>query len=63
MSGTTSAEEFALPDGSYTMSNIQDYFEYTIKEKHETQVNNPRVQDMSTKFTIELHSRLNLGNI
>ena len=41
MSGTTSAEEFALPDGSYTMSNIQHYFEYTIKEKHETQANNP----------------------
>ena len=27
--------EFELPDGSYSMSDIQDYIEYIIK-KHET---------------------------
>ena len=28
-------DEFELPDGSYSVSDIQDYFEYIIK-KHET---------------------------
>ena len=28
-------DEFELPDGSYSVSNIQDYTEYIIK-KHET---------------------------
>ena len=32
--------EFYLPDGSYSISDIQDYFEYIIK-KHETITNNP----------------------
>ena len=25
-------EEFELPDGSYSVSNIQDYFEYIFKK-------------------------------
>ena len=32
-----------LPDGSYSVSDIQDYFEYIIK-KHETIADNPPVQ-------------------
>ena len=32
-----------MPDGSYSVSDIQDYFEYIIK-KHETIVDNPPVQ-------------------
>ena len=32
-----------MPDGSYSVSDIQDYFEYIIK-KHETIVNNSPVQ-------------------
>ena len=35
--------EFILPDGSYSVSDIQDYFAYIIK-KHETIVDNPPVQ-------------------
>ena len=35
--------EFNLPDGSYSVSDIQDYFEYSIK-KHETIADNPPVQ-------------------
>ena len=27
--------EFELPDGSYSVSEIQDYFEYTIKKSWE----------------------------
>ena len=34
---------FDLPDGSYSVSNIQDYFEYIIK-KYETIVDNPPVK-------------------
>ena len=33
-STSTCNEEFELPDGSYSVSDIQDYFEYIIK-KHE----------------------------
>ena len=35
--------EFNYPDGSYSVSHIQDYFEYIIK-KHETIADNPPVQ-------------------
>ena len=31
ISGPTSNEEFELPDGSYSVSDIQDYFEYILK--------------------------------
>ena len=34
---------FDLPDGSYSISDIQDYFEFIIK-KHETLTENPPVQ-------------------
>ena len=33
-------EKFELPDASYSVSDIQDYFEYIIK-KHETVTDNP----------------------
>ena len=36
-------DEFDLPDGSHSISDIQDYFEYIIKN-HETIVDNPPVQ-------------------
>ena len=36
-------DEFDLPDGSYSVSDIQDYFEFIIK-KHETIADNPPVQ-------------------
>ena len=36
-------DEFNLPDGSYSVSDIQDYFGYIIK-KHETIADNPPVQ-------------------
>ena len=38
----TCNEEFELPDGSYSVSDIQDYFEYIIK-KHETVTDNPSI--------------------
>ena len=31
ISGPTLSEKFGLPDGSYSVSNIRDYFEYIVK--------------------------------
>ena len=49
--------EFNLPDGSYSVSNIQDYFEYIIK-RDETIVDNPPVQIFQLKagYRLELLS-------
>ena len=43
ISPPTSIDEFDLPDGSYSVSDIQDYFEYIIK-KRETIADNSPVQ-------------------
>ena len=42
-------DEFNLPDGSYSVSDIQDYFEYIIK-KHETIADNPPVLIYANKI-------------
>ena len=36
-------DEFELPDGSYSVSDIQDYFEYILK-KHAEDIGKPSVQ-------------------
>ena len=36
-------EKFELPDGSYSISDIQDYFEYILK-KHSENVDNPSIR-------------------
>ena len=33
ISAPTQNEEFELPDGSYSISDIQDYFEYILKKQ------------------------------
>ena len=43
ISAPTWNDEFDLPNGSYSISDIQDYFEYIIK-KHEVIADNPPVQ-------------------
>ena len=43
ISAPTWNDEFNLPDGSYSVTDIQDYFEHIIK-KHETMADNPPVQ-------------------
>ena len=40
ISAPTRSEEFELPDGSYSVSDIQDYFEYILR-KHSESVDNP----------------------
>ena len=44
-----SAPTFDLPNGSYSISGIQDYFEFIIK-KHETLTENPPVQIYPNKI-------------
>ena len=49
-------DTFDLPDGSYSISDIQDYFEFIIK-KHETLTENPPIQfypKLKIKLKIEL---------
>ena len=41
ISAPTWNEEFTLPDGSYSVSDIQDYFEYILK-KHGEKINNDK---------------------
>ena len=36
-------EKFELPDGSYSVSDIQDYFEYILKKNRES-VDNPSIR-------------------
>ena len=43
ISAPTSNDEFDLHDGPYSISDIQDYFEFIMK-KHETQAENPPIQ-------------------
>ena len=43
ISAPTWSEEFELPDGSYSISDIQDYFEY-ISKIHSESVDNPSIR-------------------
>ena len=48
ISAPTWNETFDLPDASYIIADIQDYFEFIIK-KHETLTENPSVKIYSNK--------------
>ena len=43
ISAPTWSEEFQLPDGSYSVSDIQNYLEYILK-KHSENVDNPSIR-------------------
>ena len=49
ISAPTWNDEFDLPDGSYSIADIEDYFEFTIR-KHETLAENPPVQIYPNKI-------------
>ena len=49
ISAPTWNETFDLPDGSCTIDDIQDYFEFIIK-KHETLTDNPSIKIYSNKI-------------
>ena len=42
ISASTWNDKFELPDGSYSVSDIQDYFEFILK-KHNENINNPSI--------------------
>ena len=49
ISAPTWDDKFELPDGSYSVSDIQDYFEY-ILEKHGEDIGDPSVQIYADKI-------------
>ena len=49
-----------MPDGSYTISDIQDYFEYVIKE-HETLAENPPIQIYPNKIKNRIVFKVKTG--
>ena len=59
-SAPTWSEEFELPDESYSISDIQDYFEYILK-KHSESVDNPSIRiyvnRIENRITFKIKSR------
>ena len=53
-------ETFDLPDGSYSISDIQDYFEFIIK-KHETLTENPPIQIYPNKIKNRIVFKIKTG--
>ena len=53
-------DTFHLPDGSYSVSDIQDYFEYIIK-KHGTIADNPPIQIYVNKIKNRIVFKIKTG--
>ena len=53
-------EEFELPDGSYSISDIQDYFEY-ILNKHSESVDNPSIRIYVNKIENRITYKVKSG--
>ena len=49
-----------MPDGSYSISDIQDYFDFIIK-KHETLAENPPIQIYANKIKNRIVFKINTG--
>ena len=60
ISAPTWNETFDLPDGSYSIDDIQDYFEFIIK-KHETLTENPPVQIYPNKIKNRIVFKIKTG--
>ena len=56
----TWSDEFALPDGSYSISDIHDYFEYILK-KHSENVDNPSIRIYVNKIENRVTFKINNG--
>ena len=61
ISAPTWSEEFKLPDGSYSITDIQDYFEYILK-KHRENVDNPSIRiyvnKIENRITFKVKKRI-----
>ena len=60
ISAPTWNDEFDLPDGSYSIADIQDYFEFIIK-KQETLAENPPVQIYPNKIKNRIVFKVKTG--
>ena len=60
ISAPTWSEEFELPDGSYSVSDIQDYFEYILK-KHSESVDNPSIRMYINKIENRITFKIKNG--
>ena len=60
ISAPTWSEEFKLPDGSYSISDIQEYFDYNLKKRSEN-VDDPSVKiyvnRTENRITFKIKSR------
>ena len=61
ISAPTWNDKFELPDESYSVSNIQDYFEYIVKGRGEN-IDKPSVQ-IYVKLKPELHLKLKMDTV
>ena len=62
ISAPTWNDEFKLPDGSYSVSDIQDYFKYILK-KHGENTNKPSVQIYVNKIENRITFKIKDGYI
>ena len=60
ISAPTWNEEFTLPDGSYSVSDIQDYFEYILK-KHGENTDKPSIQIYVNKIKNRITFKIKNG--
>ena len=60
ISAPTWNDEFELPDGSYSVSDIQDYFKYILK-KHGENTNKPSVQIYVNKIENRIIFKIKKG--
>ena len=60
ISAPTWNDEFDLPHGSYSISDIQDYFEFIVK-KHETLAENPPLQIYPNKIKNRIALKIKTG--
>ena len=55
-------DEFELPDGSYSVSDIQEYFEYILKNTEKILINH-QYRYMEIKLKIGLHLKLKMDSL
>ena len=58
ISAPTSTKEFELPDASYSVSDIQDYFKYIFK-KHGERNDNPPIRIYVNKVENRITFKIN----
>ena len=60
ISAPTWSNKFELQDGSYSISDIQDYFEYILK-KHNENVDNPSIRIYANKIENRITFKIKNG--